>query len=151
VKEFLSNKKPSAMRLLPKLLSVNKTLRTLLRGKLAEIGLHPGQDELLLALSPEETVSISELANMIGVRPATISKMVDRIAAARLVRRVPHLADSRRTDVELTSPGVQMQGRIREVWQWVENEFQGMEDRERVEPDLERLEKIMATLLRTRR
>ncbi|MBB4001621.1 MarR family transcriptional regulator [Aurantimonas endophytica] len=114
---------PSNIRLLPNLLSISKSLRALMGLKLAELGLHPGQDELLLALSPNMGTGVSVLANRLGVRPSTVSKMVDLLVQAGQVERAVNPRDARRTVICITPSGIEMQGRIIEVWLRLESEF----------------------------
>lgn len=46
-----------------------------------------------------------ELSHLLGVTSAASSGVVDRLAARGHVRRAPHPADGRRTQVEVTSSG----------------------------------------------
>ncbi|WP_246367649.1 MarR family winged helix-turn-helix transcriptional regulator [Aurantimonas endophytica] len=110
--------------------------------------MHAGQDELLLALVPEGTVSGSRLADTLAVRPSTVSKMLDRLVTAGLVERAEDPRDARRTVVRLTSSGVDMQGRLREVWQEVENELQDVPDRSVVTHSLQELQRVLSAKLR---
>ena len=140
--------KSSKIRLVPMLLSISKSLRALMGFKLAEIGIRPGQDELLLALSADRTVSMSHIADKIGVRPSTATKMANHLVAAGLVERSKTSKDARHTLLRITPSGTEMQGRVRKVWQSVENELQELPDINRAEKDLERLQEILATRLR---
>jgi DNA-binding MarR family transcriptional regulator len=134
--------------LVPKLLSIGKSIRAMMGLKLAELGLHVGQDELLLALVPEATVSVSRLADTLAVRPSTVSKMLDRLVIAGLVERAEDSRDARRTVVRMTSSGVEMQGRICELWQGVENELQDLPDRSVVTHNLQGLQQMLSAKLR---
>ncbi|NDV87970.1 winged helix DNA-binding protein [Aurantimonas aggregata] len=116
--------------------------------RLGEIGLHPGQDELLLTLNPDEPTRVSALSDTLRVRPSTVSRMLTRLALSGLVERVEDARDARRTVVRITPAGTEMQCRIREVWQRVENEFQEMPSRDGAEQDLGRIEEILSTRLR---
>ncbi|NDV89426.1 hypothetical protein GTW51_22525 [Aurantimonas aggregata] len=57
-------KKPSTTQLLPKLFSINRSIRALMGLKLAEIGLYQGHDELLVALSANTGTTVSSLADI---------------------------------------------------------------------------------------
>ncbi|MCO6404068.1 MarR family transcriptional regulator [Aurantimonas endophytica] len=131
-----------------KLLSIARSIRAMMGLKLAELGLHAGQDELLLALVPEGTVSVSRLADTLVVRPSTVSKMLDRLVTAGLVERAEDPRDGRRTVVRMTSSGVEMQGRIREVWQGLENELQDIPDQGAATQSLQALQQILNAKLR---
>lgn len=68
-------------------------------------GLYPGQERILLLLWEGEGLSLSKLAEQLGVQAPTITKMISRMAAAGVVERraAPH--DSRTTQVFLTPQG----------------------------------------------
>ena len=93
-------------RLVPVLLSISKATRALMRIKLAELGFHNGQDELLLALDEEAPVSVSTLAETLSVRPATVSKMLDRLVQKGMVERIENKSDARRTMVRVMPAGL---------------------------------------------
>lgn len=104
------------------LLSLAKTTRALFGIRLTEIGLHLGQDQLLQRLDPERPITVSALGEALNVRPSTVSKMVDRLASASLVKRSMHDGDARRTMISITPAGIEMQKKIRAVWKSVEKE-----------------------------
>ena len=102
---------------LPMLVSIMKSGRALLTLRLAEIGLHPGQDHMLMALDPNgEPVLVSRLADLIGVRSSTASKMLDRLELAGLVRRSHSQSDKRHTMVSLTTDGEEFRRKVDELW-----------------------------------
>lgn len=96
----------SKPRIVPVLLSISKSTRALTGLKLTELGFHNGQDELLLALNEEVSVSVSRLADELCVRPSTVSKMLDRLVAAGLVARINDNRDARKTMVRITPAGL---------------------------------------------
>lgn len=98
------------------MVSVSKSIRALLGIKLAEIGLNNGQDEAMLALDEDNPVSVAVLAEKLSVRPPTVSKMLDRLVAKKLVDRVNDSTDARKTMVKITATGLETQDRIRAVW-----------------------------------
>ncbi|MDX1731464.1 MAG: MarR family winged helix-turn-helix transcriptional regulator [Aurantimonas coralicida] len=106
--------------IVPSLLSIAKSTRAFLALLLADIGLHPGQDQLLDRLDPLAPVSVSALAEQLAVRPSTVSKMLDRLIEKGLVARSSNSADARRTMVQLTSDGERVQATVRGVWQRLE-------------------------------
>ncbi|MBB4004685.1 MarR family winged helix-turn-helix transcriptional regulator [Aurantimonas endophytica] len=136
-------KNPSTTQLLPKIFAINRSIRGLMGLKLAEIGLYPGQDELLLALSPETGTNVSRLADSLRIRPSTVSKMVRYLAAQGLVERAGDPHDARLTFICITPSGTEMQRRIKEVWQSIEQGFREMDDRNRVERDLRLIEEFL--------
>ena len=133
------------------LLSISKSTRAFLSLLLADIGLYPGQDQLLDRLELDRPVSVSVLAEQLSVRPSTVSKMLDRLIEKDLVRRLNFEGDARRTMVHLTEPGEEMRARIRSVWSKLEAEVAGNMDtpeRDRLAAALAEVDTILATRLR---
>ena len=111
--------------LVPTLLSLTKTTRALMGIRLAELGLHQGQDELLMALQMDKPVSVSALSETLVVRPSTVSKMLDRLCAKGLVERLPSPRDARLTLVKLTQDGQAAKTGVRLLWDMIEVELAG--------------------------
>lgn len=72
---------------------------------LAAIGLHPGQDTVLTAISENEGLSLKDLALLLAVRPPTITKTIARLSAEGFVEKRPGASDSRQNHVFLTVEG----------------------------------------------
>ena len=106
--------------IVPSLLSIAKSTRAFLTILLSEIDLHPGQDQLLDRLEVENPVNVSSLADLLAVRPSTVSKMLDRLIERGLVSRSANARDARRTMVHLTPAGLDAQAKVREVWNKLE-------------------------------
>lgn len=71
-------------------------------------GLSPQQHQALLAIkgfAADEPVSIRALATQLHLRHHSVVGLIDRLAKARLVRRVADPADKRRVQLELTAKG----------------------------------------------
>ncbi|HEX5198333.1 MarR family winged helix-turn-helix transcriptional regulator [Paractinoplanes rhizophilus] len=83
---------------------------------LAELGLHPGQEFVLMALAAKGPQVQRRLAEEIGCEPPTITHMVRKLEAAGHIARVPSADDRRATIVELTPQGRGLLGRLDEVW-----------------------------------
>ncbi|KQT47595.1 hypothetical protein ASG43_10995 [Aureimonas sp. Leaf454] len=97
---------PQGERLVPALLSISKSMRALQGMKLAALGFHNGQDELLMAIDTKgETVS--NVAEQLSIRPSTVSKMMDRLVAKGLVERIGDSRDGRRTLIRITPDGIE--------------------------------------------
>ena len=109
--------------LVPTLLSLSKSTRALMGIRLAELSLHQGQDELLMALDVNETLSVSVLSDKLYVRPSTVSKMLDRLCAKDLVVRTSTPDDARRTMVKLTDKGVDAKRKVRQMWDSLDSEL----------------------------
>ncbi|BDA82609.1 hypothetical protein Sa4125_01510 [Aureimonas sp. SA4125] len=103
-------------RMVPTLLSIAKSTRAFLTLMLTEIDLHPGQDQLLHRLELGVPVSVSALADLLAVRPSTVSKMLDRLVEKRLVERSAHRQDGRRTMVVLTPTGDEVKAQVKRIW-----------------------------------
>ena len=89
---------------------------------LEELGLYHGQPRLLLALWREEGPTQSELADRLHVTPATITKMLQRMAEAGFVERRRDRADQRVVRVYLTEAGHAVQEQVQYVWAQMERE-----------------------------
>ncbi|MBB3952487.1 MarR family winged helix-turn-helix transcriptional regulator [Aureimonas jatrophae] len=94
--------------LLVSLFSIVRALRALHGLKLAEIGLQVGQDDVLLALPQDGTVTVSQLATNASVRSSTISKMLTRLERDGFVVREPHASDARKSTVRILPKGVEI-------------------------------------------
>ncbi|MBP0617650.1 MarR family transcriptional regulator [Jiella sp. KSK16Y-1] len=101
-------------------MSIAKSTRAFLTILLARIDLHPGQDQLLDRLEVENPVNVSTLAELLAVRPSTVSKMLDRLIERGLVSRSANARDARRTMVHLTPAGLEAQRNVREIWSKLE-------------------------------
>ncbi|WP_367717990.1 MarR family transcriptional regulator [Nitratireductor sp. GISD-1A_MAKvit] len=87
--------------------SAARLSRTALAERLLEHGLYAGQDKIMLALSVENGQTPSQLAALLGVRPPTITKTINRLAnQGFLVKRLSE-EDGRRAYVFLTEEGEQ--------------------------------------------
>lgn len=75
--------------------------RTLLKA----IGLYRGQPPLLEILHENEGLTHTELAARLGVVPATVTKMLQRMEKAGFVVREPDIRDQRVSRVYLTGAG----------------------------------------------
>jgi DNA-binding MarR family transcriptional regulator len=93
-----------------------KATRTHASKFLAQLGLHPGQEFILAQLWQEDGLTHSQLAERLAVQPPTISKMLQRMEAAGLVRRCPCPHDSRVSHVSLTEHGREIQHHMECVW-----------------------------------
>jgi DNA-binding MarR family transcriptional regulator len=108
--------------ILERLFTISKALRGLLGIRLAEIGLHPGQDEMLLAFGPRP-LSVKTIAQALGVRPSTVSKMVDRLADRGYVVREPDYVDRRMRSISITPLGVEARSNVLALYARLEAEF----------------------------
>ena len=68
----------------------------------SDLGIHVGQDMVLLQLWREDGVSPTELANRLRVEPGTVSKVLSRMEKVDLVTRRRDPRDARSFKVYLT-------------------------------------------------
>ena len=102
------------------LLQVHKAHRARAEAALNKLGLHPGQEMLLLRLWLEEGITQSQLAASMGVEPPTATKMLQRMEHAGLIERRPDLEDARISRVYLTERGRELEQPVLEVWKHLE-------------------------------
>jgi DNA-binding MarR family transcriptional regulator len=102
------------------LMQIGKHSRTHSNALLAQANIHSGQDLLLYHLSEEDGQSVTILSTKMKVKPATISNMVDRMAASGLVHRRKGAVDKRTAKVFLTEEGKLTFKQIDEAWGVVE-------------------------------
>jgi len=100
---------------------VCKTHRNKARELLAHIDLYVGQEMFLLQLWHRDGLSLSEMAELVHVQPATASRMLDRMEAAGLVERHQDIEDGRVSRIFLTHKGRNLNEPVREVWAELEN------------------------------
>lgn len=104
------------------LLQVHKAHRARAEAALNKLGLHPGQEMLLLRLWTEEGIPQSQLAASMGVEPPTATKMLQRMERAGLIKRRPDPEDARISRVYLTERGRALEKPILEVWKQLETQ-----------------------------
>ena len=102
------------------LLQVHKAHRARAEAALNKLGLHTGQEMLLLRLWIEEGAPQSQLAASMGVEPPTATKMLQRMEQAGLIERRPDPEDARISRVYLTERGRALEQPVLEVWKDLE-------------------------------
>jgi DNA-binding MarR family transcriptional regulator len=111
---------------------------------LSRIGLHAGQEAVLKALADEDGRTMSQLAQVLGVQPPTVTKMVSRLSAQNLLKRVPSETDGRLARVHLTDEGKAKIDEIDRIWKRIEREaLAGFDDKDR-----KKLRKLLRTIER---
>ncbi|WP_192847138.1 MarR family winged helix-turn-helix transcriptional regulator [Aureimonas sp. AU4] len=114
-------------------LSSAQSMRVLLGLKLTPIGIVSGQDRLLLALQIHERMTVSRLAEVINVRPSTVSKMMDRLTERGLTERTSDSTDGRITNVELTDNGRAVCRKLQILCEEIESELRADLDDDEIE------------------
>lgn len=102
------------------ILQVHKAHRARAEAALNQLGLHTGQEMLLLRLWSEEGIPTSQLAAAMGVEPPTATKMLQRMERTGLIERRPDPEDARISRVYLTQRGRALEQPVLEVWKQLE-------------------------------
>ena len=107
--------------------SLGSTLRSLARAQRARLatllaphGLHAGQDLLLLAIWDAPGLRQAALAELLGVEPPTVTRMVQRLERGGMIERRPDPHDGR---VMLVYPAPRsrlLESTIRRAWSTVD-------------------------------
>lgn len=109
---------------------------------LTELGLFPGQEQVLTLLAAEDGRSMGDLAAELRVRPPTASKTVARLAAQGLVERRTVDGDGRLVRVNLTEEGRRRASAVDAIWSELEREAsEGIDGKDR-----KRLRKLLRKL-----
>ncbi|MCE6995204.1 MarR family winged helix-turn-helix transcriptional regulator [Saccharothrix sp. S26] len=87
---------------------------------LRDLGLHPGQELLLMQLLDRDGQTQSELLDRVGLDHSTVSKSLRRMQEAGLVTRVPSERDRRVLHVWLTGKGRAMREPLTALWSTLE-------------------------------
>lgn len=88
---------------------------------LAELDLHVGQEMVLHQLWQNDGQNQSELSFCLGVEPATVTRVLDRMSRAGLLERRKNSEDRRVTKIWLTENGRSLQHAVEEQWQKLED------------------------------
>ncbi|MFI1386083.1 nitroreductase/quinone reductase family protein [Embleya sp. NPDC020886] len=83
---------------------------------LAPLGLHPGQEALLLELARTGPMIQAQLGEALGCEPPSITLMARKLEAAGYIRRTPDPADKRAGIVELTDAGRALAEEVKQLW-----------------------------------
>lgn len=118
--------------------------RSRLAESLDDLGLFPGQEQLLAQLGEAGECTVGDLAEKLNVRPPTVSKSLQRLAAQGLIERNGDEGDGRRTRVRLTAAGETRVRDLEAVLEEVEEELADAFDGK----DARRLRKLLRRLAR---
>ncbi|MFF4618433.1 MarR family winged helix-turn-helix transcriptional regulator [Nonomuraea jabiensis] len=83
---------------------------------LAPLGLHPGQEALLLELDRTGPRIQAELSEALGCEPPSVTLMTRKLEASGHIRRKPAPSDRRASVVELTDSGRALAGQVKQLW-----------------------------------
>ncbi|WIX98472.1 MarR family winged helix-turn-helix transcriptional regulator [Amycolatopsis mongoliensis] len=97
---------------------------------LAPLGLHPGQEALLLELARTGPRIQAQLSDALGCEPPSVTLMVRKLEASGHLRRGPAPSDKRASVVELTDQGRALAGQVKRLWcELAEETVAGLPDR----------------------
>lgn len=85
--------------------SAARLSRTALASRLLAHGFYAGQDQIMLALHRQDGQTPGQLASLIGVRPPTITKTINRLQAQGFLDKKASETDARQAYVSLTDTG----------------------------------------------
>lgn len=100
---------------------------------LRDLGLHPGQELLLMRLLERDGQTQSELLAAVGLDHSTVSKSLGRMQEAGLLTREPADHDRRVMRVSLTDKGRAMREPLGEMWSALERASVGDLDADTIE------------------
>ncbi|MFI6513242.1 MarR family winged helix-turn-helix transcriptional regulator [Streptosporangium sp. NPDC050855] len=83
---------------------------------LAPLGLHPGQEALLLELDRNGAMIQAQLSEALGCEPPSVTLMTRKLEASGHIRRRPAPTDRRASIVELTDSGRALAGQVKRMW-----------------------------------
>lgn len=85
-------------------------------GLLAPLGLHPGQEALLLRLARTGPATQAQLSDALSVEPPSVTLMARKLEASGYIRRKTAPTDKRASIVELTDSGKALVDRVKQLW-----------------------------------
>ncbi len=113
------------------LAKVCKAHRSSVGELLGRIGLHAGQEMVLVELWRQDRLRVCELAGRLGVEPPTATRMIQRLEGCGLVVRQRDPDDARSFRVSLTEKGRSLEESVTRCWNEVEEKaFAGISQEE---------------------
>lgn len=130
------------------ILSVARLHRMLAGHLLRRVGLHPGQELVMMQLWDRGPQRQTDLVRLLGSDAATMTRTVRRLENAGFVRRHPCATDKRVTIIEPTAASNALRGEVERVWMDLETSVaEGMTPAQRTEA-VEVLSRIEESLAR---
>jgi deazaflavin-dependent oxidoreductase (nitroreductase family) len=83
---------------------------------LAPLGLHPGQEALLLELARSGPMIQAQLSAALGCEPPSVTLMTRKLEASGHIRRKTAPSDKRASVVELTDSGNALADQVKDLW-----------------------------------
>jgi DNA-binding MarR family transcriptional regulator len=121
---------PAAMAAATSIMRAQQLVQQRVDSALAPFGLTFARYEVLalLALTRRGSLPLGKIGVRLMVHPASVTNAVDRLAAAGLVRRVPHPSDRRTVLGEITDDGRELVARATKVLTAIRFGLDGLDD-----------------------
>ena len=96
---------------------------TRLHALMEDLGLFPGQPPVLFHLWEKDGRSQTELAELLCIKPATMTKMINRMEKAGFIRREADLKDQRVSLIYLTEAGLAVKNDVQHIFERLNREL----------------------------
>jgi len=93
--------------------------------ELADLGLTASELNVLANLADGRPRTVSEIGVAAGVRPTTLTGVLDRLAGKELLTRAARTGDRRAVEISLTAAGTRSAARVAEAFKAVEDRALG--------------------------
>jgi MarR family transcriptional regulator, organic hydroperoxide resistance regulator len=104
------------------IIQVARAHRAIALEHLSKLGLHPGQEIILMQLLRQDGQSQTQLAERLGVQAPTVTKMLQRLEVGGFVERRPSSQDNRVTLVYLSAKGRSLEQPLQAAWAALERQ-----------------------------
>lgn len=91
--------------------------------RFSKLGIHAGQDMILMKLWESDGITQSEIIRSLNVEPPTITKMINRMEKTGLLERKRDLTDGRVFRIFLTEKGLGIQQDVVQAWSDIEEKL----------------------------
>jgi DNA-binding MarR family transcriptional regulator len=129
------------------LFALNQAQRGELTGRLAGLGLHPGAVLALAHVWREEGITLSQLADRLGMTRASVTKLARGLEEAGYVQRMGDPGDGRVTHLHSTGAGRRVRPQIERAWRNAERQSLGA----LTQDEMATLRRLLSTALGGRR
>jgi DNA-binding MarR family transcriptional regulator len=85
-----------------------------LNASVADIGFSPSQLSVLGTVARRGPIGIGELAELEGINPTMLSRIVGKLSDAGLIERITHPDDGRAVVVQTTAAGRELHARVQD-------------------------------------
>lgn len=131
-----------ALEFLSPLHKASRQLTVYLEARTGELGVSPLEGHILTYLRKYAPAPVGELVRVFGLKPSTLTSLLDRLERAGLVRRELNPADRRSLLVHLTDRGRDLSARLNRQLQKLEDEIRARLRR----PELKGFRAVMAAV-----